>query len=185
VAASKSIDVGRTTARAYPLWVRACGWVAIAAALPTVIWRALVGLGVDLGTPATWRHAEQLPGRGTSYVLSLSAIELAAALLTLVLILPHGDQLPPWHRSGRRSRLPTLLVAGCSAAGVVVLGFLCVASAVHWSNVDPFHAASSSYWAWLCWGCYAAAPLWPIMLAATTVGYSRARRRERQPPIGS
>lgn len=154
-----------------------CGTGAIAAALPTVAWRALLGLGFELGTPAGWRNAQNLPGSGTSYVLTLSALQLCAALLTLVLILPHGDRVPPWRRTDPSRRLPMTLVVGCSGIGTVLLGYLCIASAVNWSHVDPFSDAPSTAWAWLCWACYAAAPLWPVLLAVTTVGYVRTRRR--------
>lgn len=57
-------------------WVRVCGFGAIVAALPTVIWPVVVGAGLTLGTPRSWRRSETLPGTGTSYVITLSAIQL-------------------------------------------------------------------------------------------------------------
>ena len=161
-----------------PRWIRACGWSAIVATLPTILWRAVVGLGLDLGTPASWRQTQHITGSGTIYVLTLSGLQLAAALLTLVLIRPHGDRLPPWNHGGGSRRLPLRFVVGCSGAGIATLSFLCVASAAHRSNVDPFRGAQPTYWSWLCWACYTAAPPWPVLLTATTVGYTRARRRE-------
>ncbi len=37
-----------------------------------------------MGTPESWRRAEELPGAGTNYVILLSTVQLSAALLTLV-----------------------------------------------------------------------------------------------------
>jgi hypothetical protein len=59
---------------------------AIAAVLPTVVRRVVVGFGADLGTPGRWRQAQHLQGTGTGRMLALSFIQLRAALLTLVLI---------------------------------------------------------------------------------------------------
>ena len=137
----------------------------------------MVGLGLDLGTPAHWRQTEQVPGSGTSYVLTLSGLQLAAALLTLVLIRPYGDRLPRGVTMPG-PRLPLKFVVGCSGAGIATLSFLCIASATHWSNVDPFRGVQPTYWSWICWACYAVAPLWPMLLIATTFGYARSRRRE-------
>jgi hypothetical protein len=138
--------------------------------MPTVLWRAIVGLGARLGTPASWRAAEHIPGPGTAYVLVLSALELAAALLTLLLAHPHGDHLPGWSPIAPATRLPAPLVATIALAGAAVLVFLCVASAINWGNVNPFAGAPFSVWAGLCWGCYAAAPLWPIFLITNRFG---------------
>lgn len=158
-------------------WVQACGLGAIATALPTVIWRVVVGAGVSLGTPASWRQSEHLPGAGTTYVVMLSAIQLAAALATVVLFAPGRDRVPRWSPVAAGRRLPTHLVVGVSLAGTAVLATLCVLSALHWSTVDPFRDAHAvSGWSYLCWACYAAAPAWPVLLLVTTLGYWRARR---------
>ncbi len=177
-AARKWQNVARHAAPAqYPRWMRVCGRAAIAAALPTVVWRAVVGLGVNLGTPAGWRHSEHLPGSGTAYVLGLSIVQLTAALLTLVLTGPGRDRIPAWLGPGGGRRLPPTLVVGGSASGIAALVFLCAASAIAWDKVDPFKGAPTTAWTWLCWACYATAPLWPILLTATTVGYAITHRR--------
>lgn len=155
---------------------RACGFAAIAAALPTVIWRVLVGLGATLGTPESWRRSEQLPGSGTSYVIGLSALQLAAALLTLVLVVPGADRVPRWSPVAAGRRMPRSLVVGVSLIGSLALMLVCVLSVINWRSVDPFHdAATVSDWSVLCWACYAAALAWPVLLIATTLGYWRSR----------
>jgi hypothetical protein len=156
--------------------MRVCARLALAAALPTVLWRVVIGLGGRLGTPASWRAAEHIPGSGTAYMLVLSLLELAAALLTLLLAHPRGDRLPGWSPIAPATRVPAPLVAGLALAGAAVVVFLCVASVINWGDVDPFAGAPFSGWAALCWACYAAAPLWPIFLIATTFGYLRSHR---------
>lgn len=158
-------------------WARWCGWVAIAAAMPTVVWRVVVGAGASLGTPEHWRHVQGLPGAGTGYVVSLSVVQAGAALLTLVLIRPGADRIPQWSPVAPGRRLSARVVVGTSTAGVCALAFLCIASAINWAKVDPFAGAAMTGWAWLCLGCYLAAPVWPVALAGATVGYARARRR--------
>jgi hypothetical protein len=167
--------------------VRVSAWLAVAAALPTVLWRVVVGFGAQLGTPEQWRAAEHIPGSGTVYVLVLSLLQLAAALLTLLLVHPRGDHVPGWSPIAARAQLPAPLVAAIALLGAAALLFLCVASAINWGNVDPFAGVRFTGWAALCWASYAAAPLWPIFLIITTLGYLRSRRataachRQRNP----
>lgn len=163
-------------------WVRLYAWLAVAAALPTVVWRVVVGFGIPLGTPEKWRVEQDIAGAGTVYVLALSLIQLAGALMTLLLAHPRGDRLPKRSPIAPGARLPAPLVAGIALIGAAVLVFLCVAGAVNWSNVDPFAGARFTGWAALCWACYAAALLWPLSLLGATLGYLRSRRRDTAIP---
>lgn len=157
-------------------WVRACGVAAILAALPTVVWRAVVGVGLTLGTPTSWRRAEELPGSGTAYVMTLSVVQVAAALMTLLLIVRGADRVPRQSPIAAGRRLPASFIVGTSLTGAAVLGVLCILSAVNWGRVDPFRDAETvSAWSWLCWACYLVTPAWPLLLVATTLGYRRAR----------
>lgn len=162
-----------------PRWVLLSAWLAIAAALPTVVWRVVVGFGWALGTPGRWWAAEHIPGSGTVYVLVLSLLQLVAALLTLLLVHPRGDHIPGWSPVAPRTQLPAPVVASIALGGATVLVFLCVASAINWGNVDPFRGVRFNGSAALCWACYAVAPLWPVFLIVTTLGYLRSRRRPR------
>ena len=149
------------------------------AVLPTVIWRVLVGLGIDLGTPTAWRAAQQIPGSGTIYVSGLSALELGAACLTLLLARPAGDVVPRWSPIAAGRRLPMGVVTGVALAGALVVAVLCVLSIRSWPAVDPFAGVASSAWSTLCGGCYLAALLWPPALVVAVIGYVRSRRGRR------
>lgn len=161
-----------------PRWAVVAAWTAVVTALPTVLWRALVGLGVDLGTPSSWRASQDIPGSGTAYVLTLSALELLAALLTLRLVRPGGDVVPRWSpiRAGRR--LPTALVSLIALAGALALTTLCVLSIRYWWAVNPFAGQPSSGWSRLCSGCYLVALGWPPALVTTVIGYTVSRHRK-------
>ncbi len=166
-----------------PKWATVGAWAAVVAALPTVLWRALLGLGLHLGTPDSWRAAEKIPGSGTAYVLLLSTLELFAALLTLRLVQPDGDVVPRWSpiRAGRR--LPRELVCLIALTGAVVLMALCVLSIVYWHAVDPFAGEAGSWWSRLCAACYLAALAWPPALVASVTGYLISRRRPTIDPV--
>lgn len=155
-----------------PRWARLCGYGAIGAALPSALWRLVLGLGFTMGTPGQWRAGEDLPGSGTAYVLGLSTGQLIAASLTLALVTPGWDRLPPV--SGRR--LPAWIVVSVATVGAVGLAVICAGSVLHWDKVDPFAGAPTSAWSVLCQVCYAVALLWPVLLFAAIVGYARSRR---------
>lgn len=165
-----------------PRWAAAAAWLAVIAAAPTVIWRMLVGLGLDLGTPAAWRAAEQIPGSGTLYVLGLSVVELCAACLTLLLVRPGGDVVPRWSPIAAGRRLPMGVVAAIALAGAVVVTVLCVLSIRSWPAVDPFAGMASSAWSTLCGACYLAALVWPPALVVAVIGYVGTRRRRGRLP---
>lgn len=108
--------------------------------------------------------------------MTLSAMHLVAALLTVVLFVPDADRIPRWSPVAAGRRLPGSLVVGVSLIGSAVLSAICLVGAIKWSRVDPFRDARAvSGWSYLCWACYAAAMAWPVLLTATTVGYWRAR----------
>ncbi|WCC80444.1 hypothetical protein O6R08_02665 [Cutibacterium equinum] len=127
--------------------------------LPTIIWRALIGMGFTLGTPAAWRAAEQIPGPGVQCVLRLSAAESLAAITAPFLLTKLVSKLP--------RALPRIL----AWVGVIALVVAVVMSIVNWSDVDPFHGQSMTGWRVLCGGCYLMAALWAIALSITLVGY--------------
>ncbi|MDN5915586.1 MAG: hypothetical protein L0I76_10845 [Pseudonocardia sp.] len=162
--------------RAVPKWAVASAWTAVVAALPTVLWRALVGFGLDLGTPDSWRAAQDIPGPGTAYVLTLSVLQLLAAVLALRLVRPGGDVVPRWSPIRAGHRLPAGLVCLIALTGAVVLTALCALSILNWSAVDPFAGEPGSAWSRLCAGCYLATLLWPSALVTSVIGYALSRR---------
>ncbi len=58
-------------------------YAAVAAVVPSGIWRTLVGVGVDLGWSEEQLRFERIPGFGTAYVIGLTVLSIGAAALTL------------------------------------------------------------------------------------------------------
>ena len=168
-----------SSASPVPRWAVVAAWVAVLAALPSVVWRTLIGLGVELGTPDAWRAVQDIPGAGTAYVLALSAMQLFAAVLALRLVRPGGDVVPRWSpiRAGRR--LPTWLVSLVALTGAAALAALCAMGLTNWAAVDPFAGEPTSGWSRLSDGCYLAVLLWPPALVTAVIGYVAGRRRRR------
>ncbi|MEV0336052.1 hypothetical protein [Nocardia sp. NPDC050717] len=163
-----------------PNWATAAAWLCVAAAAPTVLWRVLLGLGWDLGTPAQWRAEQQIPGPGSSYVLTLAALQLGAALLAVRMVRPDGDRVPHWVPLLAGRRAPAALVGGLAFGGAAILLALCAMSMWRWSWVNPFDGAPASLGNAVCTAAYLAVLLWPPALIAATLGYLRGRLRERR-----
>jgi len=154
-------------------------WASVLAALPSVLWRTLIGLGFDLGTPAAWRTEQDIPGAGTAYVLVLSAMQLYAALLALRLVRPGGDVVPRWSPVHAGRRLPTWLVSLVALVGATLLAAMCAMGLDNWAAVDPFAGEPSSGWSRASDVSYLAVLIWPPALVAVVIGYVISRRRAR------
>jgi hypothetical protein len=162
--------------RSSPDVVRWCAYAGMVVALPTAAWRLPMVVGATLGTPGTWREAQQIPGAGTWYLLGLSLVQLAAIACMLALTV-EPSRLAPRRSDARTARLLPMLVGWAGVAGAVVLALLVTMSIVAWDKVDPFAGADYDRWAWLCAGCYLLAALWPPLLGAASIGYLVRHRR--------
>jgi len=152
-------------------WPIAAGAVlAFLLALPTVVWRALPGLGLDLGTPEAWRALQHLPGEGTGYVLGLSAVQLAAAACCLLLAVGVRRVTPPLLGAAFGRALPRL-IGGAGLLGALLLAAIVVFSVLAWDRVDPFAGQPADSWSLLCLACYLATAAWPVVLAPVAIGY--------------
>lgn len=165
--------------RAVPSWAVLAAWTSVLAALPSVVWRTLLGLGFELGTPATWRAEQDIPGQGTTYVLALSAAQFLAALLALRMVRLGGDIVPRWSPIRAGKRLPAWLVCLLALTGAAMLAALCVMGLSNWAAVDPFAGEPASGWSSLSDSCYLAVLLWPPALVTAVLGYAISRRRPR------
>lgn len=168
-------DVGRpvparavATAHAVPLTV-----------LPAGLWRIVLGLGVPLGFSEAALEADRMPGVGTVWVVFLTLLTEALALLSLGLVRPWGEVVPGWVPSlGGRRIPPTAVVVPAVVGGVLltvmwtfaVLGLLPVAGL---ERVEQFTGGAG--WRTLLIGCYAPALLWGPLLLWLARGYHRRR----------
>lgn len=157
-------------------WTVWCAAGAFVAALPTVIWRIPLAAGHPLGTPASWRAVQDIPGSGSWYVLTLSMIQFIAATCSFALVVDTHRFTPRWAPEWVDRRLPAVVgLAGIFGAAALT-AIVCM-SVIAWDRVDPFAGEVYDAWAWLCAACYLCAVAWPIFLAAAAVGCLRRIRR--------
>lgn len=158
-----------------PRWAVAAAYVTVASVMPSGIWRTLVGLGVDLGWSEEQRELQQIPGAGTLYVITLSALSIACAALTLGLVYRCGEVLPPWLPVVGGRRVPASFALGAASLGVLAVGGVVVTSVLRWDQVSGFGDRPDSGWARLMAASYLPAVLWPPLLAAVAIACWRRR----------
>lgn len=159
-----------------PRWAVWAAHGAIVSVLPSAVWRTATGFGADLGTTQAWRDAEQLPGWGTVYVLSLSVLSIGAAMLTLGLVQPWGERLP--RVLGGRV-VPTGLAVTVATTGAVAVIAICVISVAQWQQIIGFAGLPASGWYELVTAAYLPAVLWGPLVLTVTWAYWRRRSRSR------
>ncbi len=159
-----------------PRWAVLAAYGAVLSVVPSGVWRTAVGLGVPLGWSDAELRSQRIPGPGTTYVLSLTALSLVAASLTLGLVHRWGEVVPRWVPGVGGRRIPPLLVVVPAALGAMVVAALSVMSVVSWDNVSGFADQPGSGWAKLMAACYVPAAAWGPLLMAATIAYWRRRR---------
>jgi hypothetical protein len=168
-------DVGRPVTRAELLAAHA---VPITV-LPAGLWRVVLGLGVPLGFSATALEADGMPGWGTVWVVFLTLLTEALALLSLGLVRPWGEVVPDWVPGLAGRRIPPLPVVLVSGTGGVVLtvmwtfAFLGLLPVTGLDRVDHFTGGPG--WRTLLIACYAPALLWGPILLWLSYAYHRRR----------
>jgi hypothetical protein len=156
--------------------------------LPSGLWRLALGVGIPVGFHGELAELYAAPGWITPYVIALSVLAEAAALLTLGLVKPWGEQVPSWVPRLAGRRIPTLAVVVPAALGAAAVTFINWTSAMMWfgpeNNGDP--DAPHGLAGFVMAAAYAPMLAWGPLLGAVTIAYYRRRRRlAEQVPSGS
>jgi hypothetical protein len=151
-----------------PRWaVRAAHLIPLCA-LPSGLWRiALVArLAGYRGHLRPWEPA---------YILSLSAISEAFALLALGLVRPWGEVVPGWIPLLGGRWIPTMAAVVPAAFGACAVTAIWTFTAVN--SPRPANGAAGFHGPalWAIYVCYAPLLAWGPLLAAVTVAYHRRR----------
>ncbi len=152
-----------TIAQGTPRWAVWTAWVASVSVIPSALWRTAAGFGAELGMPQAWRDAQQIPGPGTTYVLTLTVLTVLPAAGTLLLVHPLSDRFPRY-----------LFVVPGVLVGILVL-LICTMSTVAWNTIIGFAGMPEPAWYALATAAYLPAWLWGPCLLATVWAYWRRR----------
>jgi len=141
---------------------------------PAGVWRILLGAGAAMGFERGHLEASQMPGWGTLYVLFLSVLTEALALLSLGLVRPWGEVVPSWIPVLRGRRIATAAVVVPATLGGLALIPLWTYTVVGLFSVEEI---SGGGWRALMIGCYLPTLLWGPLLLWLSVAYYLRRTR--------
>ncbi|MER7514284.1 hypothetical protein ABTX82_39110 [Streptomyces lavendulae] len=152
-----------------PVWARRAAHAMALCAVPSGLWRIAMASGIHVGySDRILREVFDIPGWGIAYVVGLSVLAEAAALLPLLLVTDRWQPLRPRALAG----------LAWTASGVLVLVAL-------WQLVVAFTVESQTYLssdtALTVWW-FAFAPLFaiPALMTAVTWSYSKRHRGSRR-----
>lgn len=168
----------RRDGRPAPRWaVRAAHLIPLLT-MPAALWRIALVVGVPLGVLVGGAPARIQSLDEAVYVVGLSVVSEAVALLSLGLVRPWGEVLPGWLPLLGRRRVPPAFAVTTATAGAIALIFIWAFAAVNFvagPGAENFEFTGA--WARaLMVGCYLPNLLWGPLLLAVTWAYHRRRR---------
>ncbi|WP_034519257.1 hypothetical protein [Actinomadura rifamycini] len=173
-------DTAPKSRRHAPRWAVRCAWITVLCTVPSGLWRMALGVGADVGF--TGELGEMYTGVDIMvYVLALTVVSQAAAMLTLGLVRPWGERVPRWVPSLGGRRIPPLagIVPGV-LGGVAVTG-LCLALALAPDGplANPEFPQGTA--GLVMNVCYAPLLLWGPLVLVLTAHYARRRSAASAP----
>ena len=163
--------------RLAPRWAVAAAHLVPLTTLPSALWRLPVALGFSMGTLEPSGAAVHVTGWESVYVLLLSVITEAAALLTLGLVRPWGERAPAWIPVIGGRRIPPMAVIVPAALGAVLLALIWGYAFRDFPGMGELEFSATG-WKVLLVAAYAPLLAWAPLLAAVTYAYYRRRRRD-------
>lgn len=164
---------GSTVPRWLDLTARTVPWLVV----PSGLWRLALGVGIPVGFTGGLAEDFAAPGWITPYVLVLSLLAEAFALLTLGLVRPWGEVLPRWVPWAGGRVVPVAAAVVPAVLGVLAVTAFTTASALVWfgpENMGDPEAPQGLAGAVMT-ACYAPQLLWGPLLAVVTWAYFRRR----------
>jgi hypothetical protein len=154
-----------------PRWAHRTAHLIPLLTLPSGLWRIALVLGLPI---MDYRY-----GLGISdkiYILSLSVVQEAAALLALGLVQPWGEIAPPWIPviGGKRVRSMAALIPALT--GAAILTGLWTVSILRMPSSALFDDFENTFQKVLVSACYLPLLAWGPLLAVVALDYHRRRR---------
>jgi hypothetical protein len=163
--------------RPVPRWANTAAHLVAFTTLPSALWRLPLAFGFSMGALEPNGAPVHVTGWESVYVLSLSLVSEAAALLTLGLVRPWGERAPSWFPLIGGRRLRPLAVIVPAAVGAVLLALIWGFAFRDFPDMDQLEFSHTG-WKVLLVAAYAPLLAWAPLLAAVTYAYWRRRCRD-------
>jgi hypothetical protein len=166
----------------YPRWARWVTHAAVLPPLPSGIWRLAMAVGIPVGFSRDQLARGHVPGWGSLYLVGLSAVSEACALLTLGFIRPWGVVFPRWMPALGGRRVPPAVAIVPATLAALLLTFVSVQVCLATDKgfqADPEPGYPTGAAAFVMLATYLPLLVWGPLLAAATVGYWLRVRRLR------
>jgi hypothetical protein len=163
--------------RPIPRWAERAAHLVPLVTLPAALWRLPLAFGFSMGAIEKSGAEVHVTGWESVYVLSLSLVTEAFALLTLGLVRPWGERAPAWIPFLGGRRLPPAAVIVPAALGALLLTAIWGFAFRDFPRMDGLDFSHSG-WKVLLVACYLPLLAWGPLLAAVTYGYYRRRCRD-------
>jgi len=162
--------------RPVPRWANRAAHLVTLAVLPSGLWRLPLAFGASMGMLETGTPVHVGTGESV-YIVCLSIVAEAVALLTLGLVRPWGERVPAWIPLLGGRRIPPRPVVATAAMGALFLALIWGFAFRNFPTLPDVEWSHDGWYA-LFLACYTPLLLWAPLLAAVTYGYYRRRCRD-------
>ncbi|MGW6912761.1 hypothetical protein ACWGB8_02885 [Kitasatospora sp. NPDC054939] len=169
--------------RAAPRWAEVTAKAAIWTTVPSGLWRICFATGATMGFSGAELASlhQDVPGMGSVYMISLSLLAEALALLTVGLVRPWGQVVPAWVPLLGRRRVRPLAAVVPAALGALLLTTLGILGAIAWSSPENMGSPESpqGFAGLVMTLAYLPLVAWGPLLGLVTFDYARRTLRRR------
>jgi len=156
-----------------PVWANRAAHVVVLIALPSGLWRLALALGFHAGHTDQGYIDRVGSTTGALYVVALSVLAEAFALLAFGLVRPWGERVPGWIPLLGNRAIPPRAVVIAASIGAAIL-FVIWTPFVLWWNIDDGSLTATGHTA--IGFLYLPLVAWAPLLAAITVDFHRRHR---------
>jgi hypothetical protein len=157
-----------------PRWAVRTAHIVPLCVLPSGLWRIALVAGV------AGYHGRLKPWEGP-YILSLTVVSEALALLTFGLVRPWGEVVPGRIPFLGGRRIPVMAAVIPAALGAFAVTAIWTFATVNSPNLADGSMGLRGAALWAVYACYAPLLAWGPLLALVTAAYYRRRRRAARP----
>ncbi|HYI18766.1 MAG TPA: hypothetical protein VD836_08640 [Solirubrobacteraceae bacterium] len=161
--------------RPAPRWARVVAHVIPFTTLPSGVWRIGIACGFSLGMLDNGEPLH-ISGWESVYLVCLSLVVEALALLAFALVRPWGERVPAAVPVLGGRRIPPWPVIAAAGAGAVLVTAIALLFFLPRDSISQLEATDTGIA--VAVACYAPLLLWGPLLATLTVAYHRRRCRD-------